>query len=182
MNRMFWKTVLALTVIIPVVSGCDLLSRPRRGDKVNERWETSNEVFKVRVTSYAEESAGFVGGAYYVFESASVESDNWREIMTFRHDDPIPIPRDQVQFLGDKTAYVFMGWMYAVTTDGGSAWSLWNAETELPKWKCCNYKLIRNVQIRPNGVGTMRLDPIPERQGEVPELHTKDYGFNWAAN
>jgi hypothetical protein len=181
MNGMSWRSVLALTVIA-LLCGCDLLSKPRRGEKINERWETSNEIFKLRVTSYAEENGGFVGGAYYVFESASVGSDEWRKIMTFRHDDPIPIPRDQVRFLRDKTAYVFMGWMYAVTIDGGSSWFVWDARKDLPNWQCCNYRLIKSVWIAADGAGTMTLNPIPQRPGEVPEVHTEDYGRHWAAH
>jgi hypothetical protein len=175
---------LGLSIVLAaaaLLSGCDLFSKPRRSEKINERWETNNRIFKVRVTAYSEENGGFVGGAYYVFESADLGSDKWREIMTFRHDDPLPIPRDQVRFVSDKTANIFMGWMYAVTTDGGSNWSVWSAERDLPNWQCCNYKLIQDVRIEQDGVGIMRLSPIPERRGEVPELHTKDFGQHWSS-
>jgi hypothetical protein len=99
--------------------------------------------------------------------------------MTFRHDDPVPIPRDQVRFVSDQIGFVFMGWMYAVSTDGGKKWSVWNAEHDLPNWECCNYRLITDVTIAGNGSGVMRLSPIRDRRGEVPELHTSDYGRHW---
>ena len=49
--------------------------RPRRGERVNEQWETSNKNFTIRVTAYAEENGGFVGGAYYVFQSSPAGSN-----------------------------------------------------------------------------------------------------------
>ena len=72
-----------------------------------------------------------------------------------------------------------MGWMYAVTTDGGVNWSVWSAKSDLPGWECCNYGLIQDVQFAPDGAGTMRLSVIDPRRGEVPELYTRDYGRSW---
>jgi hypothetical protein len=176
-KQMPWKIVLVLTAIA-LVCGCDLLSKPRQGDKINERWETSNESFKVRVTAYAEENAGFVGGAYYVFECTPRGSDTWREIMTFRHDDPVPIPREHVRFVNDQIGYVFMVYKYAVTTDGGATWQTWDIVGKLPDWQN-NRAAIKDVKIGENGVGVMKLDPFSDRP-KVRELFTKDYGRHWS--
>src|SRR5688572_16489059 len=127
---------LILAINWPVVSM--LVYGPYMGP-VNESWDTSNNVFRIRVERHAEVNT-FVGGAYYVFQSAPAGSDSWQKILTFRHDDPNPIPRDQVRFVNDQVAFVFMGWMYAVTKDGGGSWSVWNAEKDLPQWDCCNYR------------------------------------------
>ena len=102
--------------------------------------------------------------------------------MTIVHPDSIPLPKDQVRFVGDKTAYVFMGWMYAVTTDGGRTWSVWDAEKELPNCTYCNYKLIRDVQLKPDGAGRMILNPTPNTPGAVSELRTRDYGRHWTVD
>jgi hypothetical protein len=169
--------VICLTIVIAF--SYNLFPKPQRGKKIIEAWETTNNTFKVCVTAYAEENGGFVPGAYYVFRSTRIGSDEWQEIMTFRHDDPVPISRKQVQFVNEKIGYAFMGWMYAVTTDGGGNWSVWRAEKDLPNWHCCNYKLIQEVHLAPNGVGTMKLKPIQQREGEVPELHTRDFGQHW---
>ena len=172
--------VLVCMATVAFTSGCGFFARPHQGREVLDTWETGNQVFKVRVTAYDEEGGGFVPGAYYVFQSAAGASKDWKDIMTFRNDDPIPIPRGQIHFMNDRIGYVFMGWMYAVTTDGGVVWSVWSAENDLPGWQCCNYGLIVKVDIAPNGRGTMTLNPIPGRRGEVPSLHTDDYGKHWS--
>jgi hypothetical protein len=153
-------------------------TRPYPGE-IRETYETSNHAFRVRVNNHAEENGGFVAGAYYVFQSAPINSDQWRDIMVFRHDDPDPIPRDQIRFVNESTGYVFMGWMCAVTTDKGASWSVWDARQDLPKWQCCNYGLVSDVRLEADGTGAMRLNPIPGRSGEVPELRTNDYGKHW---
>jgi hypothetical protein len=114
-----------------------------------------------------------------MFETASAGSDHRREIMTFRHDDDPKIPVDQVRYLNDDIAYVFMGWMYVVAADAGNTWSVWSAEKDLPNWQCCNYKLISDVTIGSDGRGVMRLNTIAGHTGEVAQLHTMDFGRHW---
>ncbi|HMG72320.1 MAG TPA: hypothetical protein VK582_02375 [Pyrinomonadaceae bacterium] len=153
---------------------------PKPSETILETSEFQRGERKIVVTAYAEKNS-FVPGAYYSFEA--IDGSNHRvPIMTFRHDDPVPINKKGVVFLNGDIAYVFMGWMYAVTTDGGSSWQVWSADKDLPGWKCCNYDLIEDVHLASDGTGRMRLNPIPQRQGEVPELQTKDYGRHWSAN
>jgi hypothetical protein len=99
--------------------------------------------------------------------------------MTFRHDDPIPIRRNQVRFVNDRVAFAYMGWMCAATADGGATWSVWDARTD-SKW-CCSYELITDVRLESDGTGTMTLNPVQNPTGEKPELHTKDFGRHWTA-
>lgn len=170
----------AVLVILLCVLSIKLF--PRRG-KVIESWQTGNNTFAVRVKAQTERlSLPGLGGAYYVFESNTLGTDRWTEIFVFRHDAAVLIPRNQVSFVNDKIGYIYMGWMYGVTTDAGATWSVWNAERDLPGWKCCNYNLIQDVSVAPDGVGTMRLQPNPERPGEVTELHTKDFGRHWTGS
>lgn len=171
--------VIAFVAGLVLAANCKVLSGPHMGD-VTESFETSNQSFRLRVDRRAEVGDfGPIAGAYYVFRSAAVGSDVWRNIMTFRHDDPNPIPRDQLRFLNDRVGFVFMGWMYAVTTDAGATWSVWDSSRDLPKWQCCNYRLVKDVHLEPDGTGTMTLNVIPNR-GEVPELRTKDFGRHWS--
>ncbi|MBK8316561.1 MAG: hypothetical protein IPL01_22115 [Acidobacteria bacterium] len=81
---------------------------------IAETWQTAKDTLQIRVDRHYEENGGFVAGAYYVFRSAPVGSNNWRDIMTFRHDDPIPIPRDNIRFVNGASRLFSQGWMYAV--------------------------------------------------------------------
>ncbi len=155
-----------------------LMFLPSRIGAIAETWETSNGSFRIRVDAHLEENGGFVPGAYYVFWSAPPGSDRWSKVMTFRHDDPIPIRRNQVRFVNDQVAFAYMGWMFASTADAGATWSVWDARTDSPKW-CCNYELIEDVRLEPDGTGTMTLKPVQNPRGEKPELRTKDYGRHW---
>ena len=172
-------TAIIAIALALIIANCTVLSGQRMGD-VTDSFETSNHSFKLRVDQRAE-VGGFMAalnGAYYVFRWAPVGSDNWHDIMTFRHDDPIPIPRDQVRFVNERVGFVFMGWMYAVSTDGGVTWSVWDAHRDL-KSECCNYGLVHDVHLEPDGTGTMTLSVIPDRR-EVPKLRTTDYGRHWS--
>jgi hypothetical protein len=145
-----------------------------------QKFEKRYKKFSIRVTASIEKNAWFASGADYVFESTAIGRSQWKLIMTFRHDDAVDIPVNQIRFLADENiAYVFMGWMYAVTTDGGNSWSVWNARSDLAGWQCCNYSLIKDVVIQPDGSGKMLCNPIPGRSGEVPKLFTLDFGRSW---
>ena len=148
--------------------------------KVLEKWESQRGGLKIVVTSYLEEKS-FVPGAYYYFEAID-RLNTKREIMRFRHDDPVPVNKDGIVFVNDDIAYVFMGWMYAVSTDGGSSWQVVSVDKDLGL-KCCNYGLIQGVSISADGTGRMKLNrnPIPNQQGRPPELVTKDFGRHWSA-
>ena len=153
-------------------------SRPGR---VTSSWETAAAPIRIRVLRLAEEHGGFVSGAYYRFQATIPNTSTWRDVITFRHDDPVEIPKDQVRVQSDRIAYFFMGWAYAVTTDGGASWSIWNAEHDLPGWQGFNYRLINDVRLESTGTGTMSLNVFPGRAGEIPALFTNDFGKHWSA-
>lgn len=175
----FSRLFIGAVLLVALLYALYVLLLPKRGEVI-ERWETGNEGFRIRVTAYNEKNTFPAhGGGYYVFESAGIGSETWNKILTFRHDDPVTIPKDQINYVSEEIAYVFMGWMYGVTTDGGEHWSVWDARHDLPQWQCCNYGLIESVELNSNGTGTMRLHVISASRGEVPELRTSDYGRNW---
>lgn len=142
---------------------------PSRSRNVLETWQTLDSVIKIRVMAYSL-SGVEPSGIYYTFESPEPESNLWRSIMTFRQDQRIPIPRDQVRIVNAQIGYVFMGFMYAVTTDGGRTWSAWDAETDLPNFEP-NTEFIQDVSVAEDGLGVMKLKKA---------LHTKDYGRHWS--
>jgi hypothetical protein len=155
---------------------CGPSSKPSVGDVI-ETWETQNDTFRIRATVYDEKgTAPAPGGGYYVFESSPSGVDKWQKIMTFRHDDPVPIPRNQVRFVNQQVAYIFMGWLYAVTVDGGQSWSVWDASKDNQLSKSYNYDMIREVNISDDGRGNMVLNLTGNKR---EELSTKDFGTHW---
>lgn len=170
----------ALLGVVVTLASCRSAERPRPAERPTEVVEIAGPVFPVRISAFPEENGGFVPGAYYRFESLPGGSTNWVRAMEFRHDDPVPIPKQNVRFLAPKSAFVYMGWRYAVTTDAGRHWHVWSAEKDLPGWQCCNYVLIKEIKLEENGAGRMILSPIQGRKGEVPELVTSDFGAHWA--
>lgn len=162
-----------------LVALCFFLPGCSSQGRVLESWETDNPSFQIRVVAHAERFSGVVGGAYYVFSAKRRGANQWHEFMTFRHDDPVPIPRENTRFVAQNIAYTFIGWMFAVTVDGARTWSIWDAKSDLPKWRCCNYGLIGDVQLQTDGTGQMTLNPIQGRSGELPKLCTTDFGRHW---
>jgi len=171
------RLFLAVALVMIIFQSCHPAEEGR--GPLRDKWELENKGFRIRITEYEEKHPAFLTHFYYVFESMPAGESRWREVMTFEHDDDVSM-RDQVRFVDDRIAYAFMGWIYAVTTDGGGTWSVWDAAKDLRNWECCNYRLIRAVQVAADGQGTMTLNPIPQRRGEVPQLHTRDYGQHWA--
>jgi hypothetical protein len=144
-------------------------------------FEVANAKFKIRVTAYREKVTFALPGAYYVFESAEADSTSWHKIMTLRIDEPYRLPRDQVRFVNENSAYIFISTYYMVTTDGGHTWSIWNAEKDLPDRRKHNLSsAIREVDMKSDGTGRMMLYPLPGSRGGTPELHTTDYGQHWS--
>ena len=141
-------TMIVCFVAVSFNSNCT----PWRGDAI-ETWETTNNSFKIRITVFDERGV-WVGLAhsYYVFESASVNSDIWREFMMLRHDDRPKIPKDQVRFVNESIGYVFMEWMYGVTTDGGKSWSIWDLKGDMSD-PHLSFGAIKDVRIERDGTG-----------------------------
>lgn len=127
-------------------------------------------------------------GRYYTFgfktkyQSYKGPAEKTRLIFNFRQDEAVLPPMDQVNILNESIAYVYMGWMYSVSLDSGRTWHWWDAERNLPGWKCCDPKLIQSVEIAPDGTGRMIIKPSMERPGGTLSLHTKDYGQHWTIN
>ncbi len=176
MSRSKMLLVGCACVVVALIAG--IFFPPSRVGELTERWELAGKTFKIRVSRHSERGFRLVGGAYYVFESAAAGSESWAEIMRVRHDDPVEIPREQVRFVNERVGYAFMRYNYAVTTDGGVTWSVWDATEDLPHWRRTRAN-INEVQLAPDGTGTMRLTSSTNQ--EVPELHTGDYGRTWSA-
>ncbi len=173
------------TIIILVALGfsaCGLL-KPSMGNVV-ETWQVENQNLRLRIVM-RQENCFAVCGAYYTFLSAPVGSDSWREIFTAHHDDPNPIPRENLRFVNPRISYVFFGDKYAVTTDAGKSWTVWEAWEANKSMQFEKYKLypsIVDVSVESDGRGRMRLYSITDKAMNQPEMQTADYGKSWQLN
>lgn len=109
--------------------------------------------------------------------SARTTANDWQEIMRNHHDDPDPIPCDQVRFINERVAYIFMGRRYAVTTDAGENWRVWDMATDFAEWPT-KKGTIRNVDLAVDGTSTMEILLVGNPQ-KPRALRTTDYGFHW---
>ncbi len=151
---------------------------PSFSGRILDEWETSNGSMKIEARAYELPDAE-VKRTYYSFTSVEVSTGNTRyDFIKIRLDGASSIPRKQVRFVNEKTAYIFIGWKYAVTTDGGKTWSSWNAEKTLPDWENDKPQFIREVEIAPDGTGRMLIKPSSQLQN-AKTFQTKDYGKTW---
>jgi len=157
-----------------LVSGCVL----RRGEHIIRTWETANKTFKMRIKEYDEKGSIVLPHYYYSFEATGIESNSWHEIVTVRIDEDIEIPKDQVRFVNDQIGYLFMLGKYAVTTDGGKSWQVWDANRNESNTQYPNERFIKQVNLNTDGRGTIQLVSRTS-QKETIELQTNDYGVNW---
>lgn len=151
-----------------------------RDSDVVSTWSKTNEVFQITVQSYVSDQVE-PQGTYYTFKCATKARgyEDTETIMTLRLDTAISLPQESIVFFNEKTGYVYLGWLFAMTNDGGETWHLWDAEMELPDWQCCDQGLIRSVQILPDGTGSMALQHDLQQPEELTNLRTKDYGQHW---
>lgn len=168
--------------VLIVFLGCLIFSSCGKDydtEKVIESWDTGNQRLKVRVTSYLQKGIfPITGNTYHVFESS--KNGKWVEIMTVRRDDPgIPIDKNGVKFVNEDICYVYSGSGFAVTTDVGNTWNLWDGREHDYLDKGINYGAIKQVEIRSDGNGEMIVWVYPPSKGHCQTLLTKDYGRTW---
>ena len=114
---------------------------------------------------------------YYALESRVDGRDRWREVADWETDDPIPIPKEQVLFVGDRVACVFFRGKYVLTIDGGKTWSTWNAVRARPS---LTKAIIVDVKLDQAGRGTLVMRYQTHGDHGTMTLKTTDYGVHWA--
>lgn len=144
----------------------------------------SNDRFQVRMEIYDEGNAAhmFEPGCHVKLESAPAGSENFRQFGNAYYSKCGDIPKDRIRFVNDRTAYVFMQWWYRVSVDGGATWTTWDAPSRLPGRVYSNPKLIEDVSMSANGIGTMRLNPAGVASAAPLELRTTNFGVDWSAS
>lgn len=174
LKKKLTKKTLVAAIALPAIIGIYLVLTAN--GIVQEYWETTNGAFKVRIERRSE-IFNFLPRYYYDFKSQSPGAIRWRKIVTTRTDDPKPLPRNQVRFVNDEIGYVFMVSTFAITTDAGNHWSVFDVRTDPPLGKHDSYLIITDVKVEANGMSTMMVYSKAD-QNEV-ELHSKDYGKHW---
>lgn len=111
-----------------------------------------------------------------VFKSAPVGSTRWKEITKSWTDEPAATPGgDCMRFINDRTGYLFYNEKYAVTTDGGQSWAVWDAKKEMRAVSC----FIDGVRLESDGQGSMSLSCITHSGDIQNQLITNDFGRSW---
>ena len=148
--------------------------------EIVETWQTQNTPFRIRIDKHIERGGlmAALNGAYYVFQSESGNNSNqWREVMTIRNDDPNDIPREQVRFSGDKVGYFFMGNDYAITNDAGESWRIFKVCEFLSSSEQCSG--ITDLQITADGKGEVKIYSSAKYKDRLKVLETTNFGRSW---
>jgi hypothetical protein len=170
------SVAVALGLIVGVAWLATWVRQTHRGELLEE-YLAEGPRLKLRVRAYREEGALLpVAGAFYDLECQPARVRDWIQVLTFRHDDQVPIPRQQLRFIGDDVAYFFLGWVVAITPDAGVSWNVWDATKRLTGRNVSNYQLVKDVELDSAGRGVMHLDPLRAPFGR---LVTEDFGRNW---
>lgn len=150
-------------------------------DRLYDQKEIANETFKMRISAYREALA-IPPGVYFVFQSAPIKTEEWRKIMTVTGDEGIPVDPTHLRFVGPEIGYGFMSNFYAVTTDAGMNWTIWDGVKHIPVEYYEQHNLspyIEDIELHPDGTGKMRMHKSFSKRDRGPDLVTKDYGVNW---
>ncbi|HQU94241.1 MAG TPA: hypothetical protein PLK77_18230 [Pyrinomonadaceae bacterium] len=151
---------------------------PRKGD-IYERFEVRQNEWKIRFTARYEEYF-FLPGAYWSFESTAPETDDWREFLEFRVDDPIDLPRERIVLVDERIVYINLWHEAPITTDAGKTWRIWRPIYPLSDGELLNWH-IGNLEIQKDGKGAAALDAYDSNLDRriTKTVVTQDYGQNW---
>ena len=176
------STVVIFTCFVIFIAGaCGM-----RGDDVLGTWDETNGAFKIRITAYDEKLGIPPQRFYYTFEASGPDSTQWHEIMTCRRKNVLGTPHEQVKFVANHSAYVFLADKFATTIDAGRTWSVWDGY-RIRRDMNINYGwiYIRSVSISADGAGEMVVAEASLSMAEFSEardvarLRTSDYGQHW---
>jgi hypothetical protein len=163
---------LVLAAFMCAAPGCS-----GEGD-LRDTWEARSSVLTVRVQKFDE---WFFGSAptssAFSFDVQDRLSHQWRPLLKWGVDGDLPIQREQVQFVTDSIVYAFGNAHYAVTTDGGSTWSDWDAMKALPA--ATRIAIIKYVRVSGDGTGRMEVWRATKETSGLLELATTDFGVHW---
>ena len=167
------KPLVLFVIFVFLLAGCESSGK---SEEILSTEQKENTSFSVKVTAVRERRffGQLLAGASYIFEVKNKAEQGWRRFMVVNHDDPIPIDKNSIVLVNESIGYVFMVKIFAVTTDGGLTWSIWNINkvNDLKDDLSCRIQTIKIVE---NGTGS--LDIKCSKAERV--LSTNDYGVTW---
>jgi hypothetical protein len=168
--------VLMLTAAAAMLIGCE----PRPG-KLRSEKDHSNGTFLVRIELHDEANMAhlFESGCHIRLLSGPVGSNKLEPFGRAYFSRCNPGVLDAVRFVDSNTAYVYMQWWYAVTTDQGKTWTTFDVPAHLPGRVYYSPTLIENVVVERDGTGRMRLNPEGVRDRQPLTLETRNFGREW---
>lgn len=171
------KRIVPLGIIIAGLAVCALLVLDPCTGRLSSAREAESQSFKLRWEVRAA-ACSLDWHPVVVFKSAPAGSNEWREVMTSWTDEPSAIPSDKcLNFIDAQTGYVYFNEKYAVTSDRGQTWTVWDAKRQLSHAAGSSI-YISDVNIGADGYGWMQLT-IYSNQPSLRKLSTKDYGYHW---
>jgi hypothetical protein len=167
------KVIIISVLLFVAPLGCELSSQRETAFSTEEK---GNSTFKVRVSAFRESRTfgGALAGARYVFEAKNINERDWKEFMTYQHDDPVPVDRNKIVLVDERFGYVFMMRKFAGTTDGGITWSSWDI-SKIDGLKNDLSCRIQQATIMGDGTGTMDI----KCNRSTVVLSTRDFGVTW---
>jgi len=100
--------------------------------------------------------------------------------MTVRYDEPIDIPHENVHIFNENTAAIFMLHKFAVTSDKGKTWIVWDINKDLGLEKYTKVRSISRINFGEDGFATMSINAVTNngRQIDAP-FYTHNFGKTW---
>jgi hypothetical protein len=153
----------------------ELPSNIKFAGKLISKTDLPNSHYSIIVQEFPIEDA-IDNISYYSISSQPKFLNTKNVIFTLLLDQRLDTLKSPVTFIKDNVICVYSGWRYAVSFDKGFSWDTWNARDVRPL-SVFSDLLIRAVDIKPTGTGTMKLyDNVSD---STLILYTNNYGKTW---
>jgi hypothetical protein len=167
------KLFILLIVLVLLLVGC---KSSFKSEDILSTEQKEHASFSVKITAFRERQnfGQALAGADYIFEAKNRAEQAWRKFMTVKYDDPIPIDKNSIVLINERIGYVFMVKKFAVTTNSGLNWSIWdigNVKALKDDLSC----KIQSVRIEEGGTGLLNMKCNKAEN----TLSTNDYGITW---
>ena len=169
MRTIVIKYVVVAVAVVLVFGGCVEL---QRSDTI---WESPGPI-KVRIgLKYS------WGNDYYFFDAFDSTTGRWKRVMSVWRDATGLMPVENVRSVDSRIGFLFLADQVAVTSDGGSNWTVFNASKYFDcGWDGC--APIKDVSFSTAGVGIVTgLKRVGTDWTEF-KITTKDFGGSWRTN